>query len=73
MTNNRTIKSYNDYKQLSEDEKAFWQFEQLSKLAFLEDKVSSMTRKINFIYAWSAGVASAATFLFFFVKEKLLN
>lgn len=57
---------FKDYKKLTDDEKQFWQFEQLSK-------ISAMEKKINFIYIWATGVAAGVSFAFMLIKSRFFD
>lgn len=62
-----------DYKKLTEDEKQFWQFEQLSSLATIKAKLIKLEFRMNFVYAWATGVASIASFIFILIKAKFFD
>lgn len=36
-------------------------------------KLANVEKKVNYMYAWAAGVGAAASFLFFLVKEKFFK
>ena len=35
------------------------------------EKLASVERKVNYMYAWAAGVGAAASLLFLIIKEKV--
>ena len=70
---NHTIQSYEEYRELTPDQKELWQFERLSCISDIKKDVSALKKKVDYIYIWSSGVAAGATFIFYFIKEKLFK
>lgn len=64
---------FQDYKKLTEEEKQFWQFEQLSCIALLKKDVAKIEKRMNYIYAWATGVAAGVSFIFMIVKSKFFD
>ena len=49
---------FKDYKNLTDEEKQFWQYEQLSCIIEIKKDIDKINRKIGFVYAWATGVAA---------------
>jgi hypothetical protein len=64
---------FRDYKNLTDDEKQFWQFEQLSHITTIKCDIVKMEKRMNFVYAWATGVAAGVSFIFIFVKAKFID
>jgi hypothetical protein len=64
---------FRDYKNLTDEEKQFWQFEQLSCISPLKVKVDKIEWKINTIYIYVGAVTATITFGWMLIKDWLFK
>ena len=64
---------FSEYKNLTEEEKQFWQFQQLSCIGELKEDFGRLNKRMNYVYAWATGVAAAFSFVFMLVKSRFFD
>jgi len=64
---------FQDYKKLTDDEKQFWQFEQLSNISTIKCDLAKVEKRLSYVYAWATGVAAGVSFIFIVIKNKFFD